>query len=260
VSENSGPGGKSNSKKMQDIRETQRETARIAQPKTTPKGGPGAKIQTTGSLSTAKAVKKYVTDPGPNFKGVGSNFYKAPDPIITPKNTKPKGGSDSGVKDEQQVTVISAPVQTGLVDNLNIKEEYRAEARRIILSLVKSAKDLLIKYNFSSIDRVAEYALDSDKEAKTEYVVSQTSRPESPFTLDEAAMQDRFSQDIIAISNSISDMVEDSVKLNWFGTVQCNRFLPGKPRISNGVSSYDMKLTVNVISNKTFVIKCYEIS
>jgi hypothetical protein len=185
--------------------------------------------------------------------------YTPPDPIVIPQ-TGNKGKKEKGPSEQQQVTVISAPVQTGLVDNINIKEEYQREARRIILSLVKSAKDLLIKYNFSSIDRVAEYALDSDREAKTEYVVSQKSRPEPPFTPSEAAMQDRFSQDIIQISNSISDMVDDSVKLSYFGIIQGSQFIAGKPRISNGVSSYDMKLTIDTVSDKTFVIKCYEIS
>lgn len=259
MSENSGPGGKTNAEKMARIRETQRETRRAPNaPTPTPRGGPGAKIQKEGSLSTAKTIKKY-KEAGPDFKGVGSNFYKAPDPIVVPQ-TGNKGKKDKGPSEQQQVTVISAPVQTGLVDNINVKEEYQREARRIILSLVKSAKDLLIKYNFASIDRVAEYVLDSDREARTEYVVSQRSRPEPPFTLSEAAMQDRFSQDVIKISNSISDMVDDSVKLRWFGIVQGSNFFPGKPRISNGVSAYDMKLTIDAISDKEFLIKCYEIS
>lgn len=215
----------------------------------------GAKQSQAKNETAYKNSMQDLLDSG--FKGAGSNFYKAPDPIVVKKNDKPK---NDGVRDEQQVTVISAPVQTGLVDNINIREEYRAEARRIILSLVKSAKDLLIKYNFSSIDRVAEYALDSDREAKTEYVVSQPARPEPPFTLSEAAMQDRFSQDIIKITNSISDNIEDSVKLQWFGTIQGNTLLQGKPRISNGVSSYDMRLRVDAISDKVFVVKCYEIS
>jgi hypothetical protein len=257
MSENSGPGGESNAQKMARIRETQRETKKAPNaPTPTPKGGPGGKIQKEGSLNTAKTIKKY-QEAGPDFNGVGSNFYKAPDAIIVPKNN---GNNDPGVKDEQQVSVISAPIQTGLVDNINIQEEYRREARRIILSLVKSAKDLLIKYNFSSIDRVAEYALDSDREARTEYVVSRPARPEPPFTLSEAAMQDRFSQDLIQISNSISDTIEDSVKLQWFGTIQGSQFFQGKPRISNGVSSYDMRLRIPTISDKAFVIKCYEIS
>jgi len=259
VSENSGPGGETNAEKMARIRETQRETRRAPNaPTPTPRGGPGGKIQKEGSLNTAKTIKKY-QEAGPEFNGVGSNFYKAPDPIVVPKNTN-NGDKPPAIKDPQVVTVISAPVQTGLVDSINIKEEYQREARRIILSLVKSAKDLLIKYNFSSIDRVAEYALDSDREARTEYVVSQKSRPEPPFTLSEAAMQDRFSQDVILISNSIGDTVGDSDKLIWFGTIQGSNFLPGKPRISNGVSSYDMRLKISAISDKQFLIKCYEIS
>jgi hypothetical protein len=242
--------GGGNKKPVDQIKQTRKEDAKDVYKA---KGESGKRTKT----KLEKEADKY-REAGPAFNGVGSNFYKAPDPIIIPKDTKPKGGG--GVKDEQQVTVISAPVQTGLVDNINIREEYRAEARRIILSLVKSAKDLLIKYNFSSIDRVSEYALDSDREARTEYVVSQPARPEPPFTLSEAAMQDRFSQDIIKITNSISDNIDDSVKLQWFGTIQGNTLLQGKPRISNGVSSYDMRLRVDAISDKVFVVKCYEIS
>jgi hypothetical protein len=208
---------------------------------------------------TAAAIKKYVTDPGPNFNGVGSNFYKAPDPVVVTTTTK---GKDSGGTPDtpQPVTVISAPVASGLVDNINIKEEYQREARRIILALVKSAKDLLIKYDFASINRVAEYALDSDNEARTEYVVSQTARPEPPFTASEAAMQDRFSRDVMLINDIIGDAVSDSIKLPSFGTVRGIEFLPGRPRISNGVSSYDMRIKISAMSDKQFHIKCYEIS
>jgi len=243
--------GGGNKKPVDQIKQTRKEDAKDIYKA---KGESGKRTKT----KLEKEADKY-REAGPDFKGVGSHFYKAPDPIVVPKNTN-NGDKPPAIKDPQVVTVISAPVQTGLVDTINIKEEYQREARRIILSLVKSAKDLLIKYNFSSIDRVAEYALDSDREARTEYVVSQKSRPEPPFTLSEAAMQDRFSQDVIQISNSISDTVGDSDKLRWFGIIQGSNFLPGKPRISNGVSSYDMRLKISAISDKEFLIKCYEIS
>lgn len=186
-------------------------------------------------------------------------------PSKTTTITPPTGGGSgskrkSDIKEEAAQSITSAPIETGIVNNLNVKEEYRREARRIILSLVESAKSLLIKYNFSSINRVPSYVLDSDNEAKSEYVISERSRPEPPFTLNEAAMQDRFSQDISSIANSIGDMVDDATKLAYFGTLQGGVLIPGKPKISNGISSYDMKLTINSISDKTFVIKCYEIS
>jgi hypothetical protein len=135
-----------------------------AKPKSTPKGGPGAKAQTQGSLSTAKAVKKYVTDPGKDFKGVGQNFYGSAKTTVKKPSGGGGGGGGDGALETQSVTIVSAPVASGIVDNVNVKEQYQAEAKRIILSLVKSAKDLLIKYNFSSINRISEYDLVSEYE------------------------------------------------------------------------------------------------
>ena len=205
-----------------------------------------------------KEADKY-RQAGPNFKGVGQNFYGNSKDYTT-VTSKPKKDPGGGLQQEQQVSVISAPLPTGIVDNVNVKEKYETEARRIILSLVKSAKDLLIKYNFSSINRVAEYALDSDAQAKTEYVVASKARPEPPFTLSQADLQDKFSQDITNISNSISDTVEDIVKFGYFGTIRSGIFYPKTPKISGGSTFYDMKLEINSVCGKDFIVKCYEIS
>ena len=262
MSENSGPGGETNAQKMARIRETQRETARITKPKPTPRGGPGAKIQKTGSLSTAKAVKKYVTDPGKDFKGVGSNFY-----------TPPKGktgtsggssGSNNGSKLVQDATETSSGTvsnTSGLVDDVNYKEQYFAEAKRLVLSLVYNAKDLLMRYNFSSINSISDFYLDADREAISQDVVSSLARPEPPFGPQEALQQDKFSFSVNEINNKINDSVLDVDKINFFGTQRGDTFLPQKVKISSGIAYYDMRFTFSSIYDKNnYVIKCYEIS
>ena len=188
--------------------------------------------------------------------------------VVVAKSTyvAPTGKIDSGrtnvegVSESQPVTIISAPVASGIVDNVNVKEEYKKEARRIILSLVNSAKDLLIKYNFASINRVSEYALDADNESKTEYTIAYKARPEPAFTLGQAQLQDRFSLDVAQISNQISDNAPDTIKFPCFGSLVGGNFSSGSVKISGGTSLYDMKLEINSICGKDFIIKCYEIS
>jgi hypothetical protein len=262
MSENSGPGGETNAQKMARIRETQRETARITKPKVTPRGGPGAKIQKTGSLSTAKAVKKYVTDPGKNFKGVGSNFYTPP---------KGKTGSSTGggkgddkpklIKDATETSVGTLPNTSGLVDDVNFKDEYFAEVKRLVLTLVNNAKDLLMRYNFSSINSITDYYLDADREAISQDVLSGLARPEPPFGPQQALQQEKFSFSVNEINNKINDFKSDLDKINYFGTQRGDTFLPQKVRISSGIAYYDMKFEFSSIYDKNnYVIRCYEIS
>ena len=252
-----GPVTKSSAKRMEQIRETQRETRKAPNaPTPTPRGGPGGKIQKESSRATAKAAKKY-KEAGPNFKGVGSHFYSSEKTTV---KKGPSGGGGGGASETQSVNIVSAPVASGIVDNVNVKEQYRVEARRIILSLVNSAKDLLIKYNFSSINRVSEYALDADNESKTEYTIAYKARPEPAFTLGQAQLQDRFSLDVAQISNQISDNAPDTIKFPCFGSLVGGNFSSGSVKISGGTSLYDMKLEINSICGKDFIIKCYEIS
>jgi len=248
---------KTNAQKMATIRETQRETAKIVKPKAaTRAGGPGAKIT---NEKYAKAVKKYVTDPGKDFKGVGSNFY------TPPKIKTGKGKTDDG-KSDLPKEVVSSAVETvvptsGLVDGVNYKDLYLAEISRLVLSLVHNAKSLLIRYNFSGIDRVPEYYLDSDRESKSQAVASTTSRPQSPFSLTEANLQDQFSTDINEINNKISDLTDNSVRSEYFGTMRGGTFLPREVKIfADGRTGYDMRLTFTSVSNQDFIIKCYEVS
>ena len=50
-----------------------------------------------------------------------------------------------------------------------------------------------MRYNFSTIDSVADYYLDADREAKSQAVLSRKARPEPPFGPQEALQQDNFS-------------------------------------------------------------------
>ncbi len=231
----------------------------LAKPKPTPRGGPGAKIQKQGSLSTAKAVKKYRTDPGKDFKGVG---YIPPKTgggtldINDKKKKKKKGPSDA-------VTIAGGTTSksSGLVDDINLRESYFAEARRIVLALVGNAKDLLIRYNFTGISRVQDYYLDADRESISQAVASSLSRPEPPFSLSDVEKQDRFSFAINQINNKISDTIPLSEKTKYFGTLKGGVFRPKEIKILNGNSYYDMRFEFDTIySDVDLVIKCYEVS
>jgi uncharacterized spore protein YtfJ len=230
--------------------QTARETRKLPTSSPAPRGGPGAKTKTKDA-------------PKPKVKFVG---FDPSSTIGSSKKTTVKkpsgggGGGGGGASVSQSVTIVSAPVASGIVDNVNVKEQYQTEAKRIILSLVRSAKDLLIKYNFSSINRVSEYALDADNESKTEYTIAYKARPEPAFTLGQAELQDRFSLDVAEISNKISDNVPDDKKFLYFGSFVGGRYSPGSVKISGGDSLYDMKLEINSICGKDFIIKCYEIS
>jgi len=249
---------KTNAQKMATIRETQRETAKAPNAPKSTRGGPGAKVQKEGSLSTAKAVKKY-KEAGPNFKGVGSNFYTPPKIKTGKTNT---GGETSNLPKEVVAAAVETVVPTsGLVDGVNYKDLYLKEISRLVLSLVHNAKSLLIRYNFSGIDRVPEYYLDSDRESKSQAVASTTSRPQSPFSLTEANLQDQFSTDINEINNKISDLTDNSVRSEYFGTMRGGTFLPREVKIfADGRTGYDMRLTFTSVSNQDFIIKCYEVS
>lgn len=258
MSENSGPGGKSNSKKMQDIRETQRETRKIAKPKETPRGGPGAKIQKEGSRSTKKIADTY-KEAGPNYKGAGQiTWYPAPDPV---KPKTGKGGSNNGsdIRDDNSSSVSSAVSSSGLVDDVNLKELYFAEVKKLVMSLINSAKGLLGRYDFSSIDKAPVRYLDSDVQSQTNSVASRFNRPSPPLNATDADRQEMFTKDVNTINNLINDMVADSTKLGYFGVVSGNTFSPGMVRSVNGSATYDMKVTFGALSGESFVVKCYEV-
>ena len=204
-----------------------------------------------------KEADKY-RQAGKNFKGVG---------YIPPKtgtNTSSSGNKSNkkkkGPSNEVTIAGGTSPKSSGLVDDVNLRESYFAEARRIVLSLVTNAKDLLIRYNFTGISRVEEYYLDSDREAISEAVASSLSRPEPPFSLNDVQKQDQFSFGVNQINNLISDSVPLSEKTKYFGTLKGGVFRPKEIKILNGNSYYDMRFEFDSISDTDIIIKCYEVS
>jgi len=237
--------------------ETARETKKLPPPKANPLKV--TKTSDKADVLAAKIAAGKVVGRKP-FKFVGFD----PSSIKIKKPGPKKPPSDRGPGPITPVT--SNPVETvvptsGLVDGVNYKDLYLKEISRLVLSLVHNAKSLLIRYNFSGIDRVPEYYLDSDRESKSQAVASTTSRPQSPFSLTEANLQDQFSTDINEINNKISDLTDNSVRSEYFGTMRGGTFLPREVKIfADGRTGYDMRLTFTSVSNQDFIIKCYEVS
>jgi len=178
----------------------------------------------------------------------------------TPKDTTPKPDPKPIPDPTPQPTPEAIDKSSGLVDGVNFKQQYFDAIKELTLSLINSAKGLLGKYNFSTIDRVPEYYLDIDREAQPTAVISMPVRPNPPFGPIDADYQDKFSLDVNEISNQISDLSEDTTRSAYFGTLNGDTFTAGEMKIMNGNSYYDMRLVFNSISSQqNFVIKCYEI-
>lgn len=159
-----------------------------------------------------------------------------------------------------QPTPEAIDKSSGLVDGVNFKQQYFDAIKELTLSLINSAKGLLGKYNFSTIDRVPEYYLDLDREATSTAIISAPVRPLPPFGPVDADYQDKFSLDINEINNKISDLADDVTRSAYFGTLRGDSFTPGEIKIQNGNSYYDMRLVFNSVSSQqNFVVKCYEI-
>jgi len=232
-----------------------------------PKVTQGAQTPATRAAATAanKLAKDYLeAQKTPGYKGVGSNFYDPPvkiTKIVTPTAEEVVDDPGTAIQEVVATPVETVVASTGLVDGVNYKEIYLEEIKRLVLSLVNNAKSLLIRYNFSGIDRVPESYLDFDREAKTETLSSSFSRPESPFTLEQADLQERFSTDLNEINNLISDLSNSAEKAKYFGSMRGGTFLPREVKLlRNGSVGYDMRLEFTSISNQDFVVKCYEVS
>jgi hypothetical protein len=155
-----------------------------------------------------------------------------------------------------------APVSSTLASifDPNVYSIYKKEIERLTLRLVRRAKNLLLAYDFASIDRIAEYSLETDNGARNTDVISTPQVPQSPSTSILTA-QDTAIALINEISNKISDNVPLATKLDLFGSNVNGRFTPRKIGISNGVANYDFKFRVDNVSPqiKNIIIRCYEI-
>jgi hypothetical protein len=251
------------------------ESANVREDRTPPKpkGVQGAQTPsqraaapTASQIDALKATREQDKWENEQIKKVKNGQIKY---VPTPTIVKVKKAEEEEIVDPgpgEIKEVVATPVETvvastGLVDGVNYKEIYIDEIKRLVLSLITNAKSLLIRYNFSGIDRVPESYLDFDREAKTETLSSSFSRPESPFTLEQADLQDKFSTDLNEINNLISDLSNSAEKAKYFGSMRGGTFLPREVKLlRNGSVGYDMRLEFTSISNQDFVVKCYEVS
>ena len=221
-------------------------------------------VQEAQRQSQNKKIADTYKEAGEAYKGAGQiTWYPPANPNVGPiKDNSGDGDKNKDlIKDDDTTAVSTISKSSGLVDDVNFKEEYFAEVKRIVLALIRNAKDLLMRYNFSTIDSVPDYYLDADREAKSQAVLSRKARPEPPFGPQEALQQDKFSFSVNSLNNKINESVSDLDKINYFGTQRGDTFYPQKVRISSGIAYYDMRIEFDSIYDQNnFVIKCYEIS
>jgi outer membrane biosynthesis protein TonB len=201
------------------------------------------------------------------FRDVKKTPTPTPSPDPDPPKTKktktvippPPPPEETGTTPSE---TTPAPVSSTLASifDPNVYSIYKKEIERLTLRLVRRAKNLLLAYDFASIDRIAEYSLETDNGARNTDVISTPQVPQSPSTSIITA-QDTAIALINEISNKISDNVPLATKLDLFGSNVNGRFTPRKLGISNGVANYDFKFRVDNVSPqiKNIIIRCYEI-
>jgi hypothetical protein len=178
---------------------------------------------------------------------------KLPPPPIT------KDPPEPGVTPEP---ILKDPPSSSVVEVLdpNVYTVYKAEIKRLTLKLVNRAKNLLLAYNFSSIDRITDYQIETDSSARNSNIITTPQVPQSPSTSTLTA-QDTAVSLINAISNQISDNVPMATKLGLFGSDINGTFTAGRLGISNGIANYDLRFRVDNVSPeiKNIIVRCYEI-
>ena len=187
-------------------------------------------------------------------------------PVIspTPEELPPpppitKEPPETGVTPEP---ILKDPPSSTVVEVLdpNVYTVYRAEIKRLTLKLVNRAKNLLLAYNFSSIDRITDYQIETDSSARNSNIITTPQVPQSPSSSTLTA-QDTAVSLINAISNQISDNVPMATKLGLFGSDINGTFTAGRLGISNGIANYDLRFVVNNVSPeiRNIIVRCYEI-
>jgi hypothetical protein len=182
-------------------------------------------------------------------------------PPITPPPPPPATVVEppSGVTPEPVVPPVQSSTIVEVLDP-NVYTVYRAEIKRLTLKLVNRAKNLLLAYDFSSIDRITDYQIETDSSARNSNVISTPQVPQSPSTSSLTA-QDTAVALINALSNQISDNVPMATKLGLFGSDINGTFTQGRLGISNGVANYDLRFRVDNVSPeiRNIIVRCYEI-
>jgi len=241
-------------------------------------GGASKKVK---DPETARENKRLGKRPDPNRANAREDrkpvyVYPGFDTSSTLKVKPGKGGTgNGGNKDKKDkpdpreiypVSQVQIPLGSGQVITPNLQEAYIREVTRLTLNLISSAENLLFAYNFTGINKIASYMLESDDASqRSTAVVSNIIRPRSGVELSELEVRDKLNNVINLIANTIGDLVPSSTKLNSFGQKKDNLdFIGGTPRIDNRTSFYDLKLELPDIQgfgyDVAYTIKCYDIS
>lgn len=221
-------------------------------------GGGSGKYIDPDALKKTRAAEK--ADDKARQKIVNQNrAKKKPDVPAVVDNIKPKTDSKPKPKAVTVSTSSVVPRQSSISDGVNTKDLYSKAVLKIMLSLIRSSKDLLTRYNFSGIDKITDFYLDADNAARQTAIITQIARPKTILSSEQVSNQDKFSKDINAINNKIGDLVEDSIKSNFYGSTVGDTFYPLSPKILNGNAYYDLKFTIESITPIGFKYSLYEI-
>ena len=217
-------------------------------------GGGGAPLVPTLSAAQIKALnetKKFDKEDAKRAKIAAGKVVVKPivKPVISPTPEKLPPPPATVVEPPSGVTpepILKDPPSSSVVEVLdpNVYTVYRAEIKRLTLKLVNRAKNLLLAYNFSSIDRITDYQIETDSSARNSNIITTPQVPQSPSSSTLTA-QDTAISLINAISNQISDNVPLATKLGLFGSDINGNFTPGRLGISNGIANYDLRFVVN---------------
>jgi hypothetical protein len=234
-------------------------------------GGGGAPLVPTLSAAQIKALnetKKFDKEDAKRAKIAAGKVVVKPTvkPVVdTTKTTTTTTTTTYTPPPEVGVTpepILKDPPSSSVVEVLdpNVYTVYKAEIKRLTLKLVNRAKNLLLAYNFSSIDRITDYQIETDSSARNSNIITTPQVPQSPSSSTLTA-QDTAVSLINAISNQISDNVPLATKLGLFGSDINGNFTPGRLGISNGIANYDLRFVVNNVSPeiKNIIVRCYEI-
>jgi hypothetical protein len=184
-----------------------------------------------------------------------------PDPVVTPPPVivSTPTSEPPGVTPPKDTPVAAKPSPIDVLDP-NVYTIYKEEIKRLTLRLVNRAKNLLLAYDFSSIDKITDYQIETDRAARNSNIITTPQVPESPSSSSLTA-QDTAVSLINAISNQISDNVPLATKLALFGSDVNGTFTAGKLGISNGIANYDLRFRVDNVSPeiRNIIVRCYEI-
>lgn len=230
---------------------------------------------------TARENKRLGNRPDPNRANAREDrkpayVYPGFDPSSTLNVKGGKGGKggsgDKNKKDKVDprpnvpVSQIQIPLGSGQAITPNIQEAYIKEIERLTLGLISSAEGLLFAYNFTSINRIASYMLESDDASqRSTAIVSNIIRSRSEVELTELQIRDRLNDVINLVANQIGDLVLPGTKLAKFGIKKENlNFQGGMPRIQGGASVYDLELKLPELQgfgyDVVYRIECYNVS